>query len=137
MEEELEELPGWTGIKKRMLTNEEKDMPLTAERIRTYEIHVGESFLDQHGSEINLLAVMGFLMALHPHKAKELLEMGNSEYGDLNSLDDIFLPDGWNEKDYSNMLQDVCDFINLTVETKSRLNTILICIDEHYKKSDK
>lgn len=132
MEDEI--LDGFTSIRKRELTDEEANTPITSDRIRSYEIEIGESFIDQHGSGLNRQAIMGFMMARHPDKATELLEMGNSQYLDLNALDDIFMPEGWKEEEYSKMLQDVCDFINLTVATKRRINTILICVDEHYNK---
>jgi hypothetical protein len=130
---EQETIDGY-NIPSRELTEEEATRPLTTDRIRNYEVTVGESFLDTHGSSINLQAIMGFLMARYPEKASELLEMGNNKFGDLNDLNDIFVPSEWTEKLHCEMLQNICDFINLTVSTKKRINKVLIIVDEHYNK---
>lgn len=131
MSTEQETIDGFT-IAKRDLTEEESSRDLTPERIRAFETTVGESFIDTYDHLFNAHAIVGFLMARHPDKASELLAVINTKYPTLNDLNDIFVSD-WNEEDHCKMLQDICDFINLTVKTKARMNSNLIIVAEHYK----
>lgn len=115
----------------RELTEEEKLKEITPERIRNYEIDCGESFLDQHGSTFDTQIVIGFFLAKHPERAVELLEISNSKYAEVLNIEHEFVPE-YNEEEYNKFLQTLCDFVNLTVNTKRRLNQILIQVDEHY-----
>jgi hypothetical protein len=128
--EEQETIDGF-DIPTRELTAEEASRDLTPDRIRDFEIDAGEAFLDQFDHLLNTQAIMGFLMARHPDKASQLLAMGNQKYATLNDLNEIFVPE-WSEENHCKMLQDICDFINLTVNTKKRMNTNLIVHYEHY-----
>jgi hypothetical protein len=115
----------------RELTEEEKSKEVTPERIRNYEIDCGESFLDQHGSTFDIQIVIGFFLARYPERAAELLEIANDEYAEVMNIEHEFVPE-YNEEEYVKFLQTLCDFVNLTVNTKRRINQILIQFNEHY-----
>lgn len=115
-------------LPKRELTEEEATRDITPERIREFENHVGEDFIDQYDHLFNAEIVAGFLLARHPHKATELLEWASGDHASLNDLSEIIEED-------DRRLQDICDYINLTVNLKKRLNMNLIVVVEHYSST--
>lgn len=130
--EEQETVHGYE-IPIRPLNEEEKSRDITPERIRNYETTVGESFLDGHSSLMCIDTVIGFFLARYPEKAVELIRVGNEKFREVLSLEEIFVPE-WDEEENNKFLQTICDYVNLTVKTKARINQVLIQIDEHYNK---
>lgn len=132
----MKELEGFYGIPELELTNEEKQIIVTHERIKEYELTIGESFFDQH-SPIALAPLCGFLMCKKPEHASVIIGILNDKYGEVQSLEEIY--ENWddpleNADDVrEHFFNDVCEFVNLAPNTRSRMNTILISIERFYK----
>lgn len=99
---------------------------VTCERIRDWEHEAGESFLDQTGYIIPHLPLAGFFMAKYPEKASDLIqEVINNKYGEAMSVEHVIVSE-FSEENYNKFFDTLCEYINLTVNTKIRVNYALI-----------
>lgn len=134
--EQVEHLHGYS-IPVRELTPEEANRELTPERFSEFMGEIGEDFLDgRGGGYIPFQVFAGYLIAKEPHLAKEIIEELNNPYGEMLGLQDIinehYDPEGsdW-EKPFNILYTYICDFCNMTVNTKMKINRQLIQILEN------
>jgi len=136
MENELSE-----GVSVIKLTDEQAAMDITIDRIDEYDRYVGEDFIDQNETIINMRMFVGFVMGRHPHRVKKLIDILNSEFGGFwSDIQEVFGDEVEEneENKYDKALemfyQQICDFVNLTVSTKRRFNEILFSVKASYER---
>lgn len=130
---EQETIEGF-DIPLRELTEEEASRPITLERFQDFHYEVGEDFIDQidsvNSSRI-ALQFYGYSIAKHPEWSSKLIESCDvpNPYTQLvQSVYDDF--DTGNDGDL--FYSDFAEFVNFTVDTKKRINQVLIQIEEYY-----
>lgn len=119
----------------RKLTEEEALRPITLSRFSDFHIEVGEDFVDQIGSvndkKIALLFA-GFAMAKHPEWRSELLSQCNQTNVYTQLIQEVYA-DNTSESDCGDTFySDFAEFLNLTIESRKRVNQILIQVAEYY-----
>lgn len=125
----------WLTIPMLVLTEEEKALEITTERISEYHNIIGEDFLEYSSTYIiNRFVFGGYLIGKFPEKASEIIEIVNSPYYELINFYEIFPFD--DEIDQEGLYQHVIEFANLTVNTKARFNEILISVKYHDMDED-
>lgn len=114
------------------LTEEEKSMKITIDRINEYHYQIGEDFLEYSQDYLlDRYVFGGYLIAKYPEKSLEIIEIMNDECYEVHNFAELF---PYNENlDLEEHYIHVCDFANLTVNTKERFNEVLISVKEHYK----
>lgn len=99
--------------------------PVTLERWKEWENNIGEMFIDQNSHLLSHLPIAGYFMAKYPEHATEIIdEVINNKFGEVLGLKDII--EGDDEEKYEEFIQHLCDYINLTTNTKARVNYHLI-----------
>ena len=127
------------SILKIELTEEELMVPVTMERICAYHYEVGETFLDQHESIVNHNLLCGFLLAKYPNDAQEIIYSSN--FGGALDIHEFSFYENYDTDDNQDgaleeSLVDFCEFVNLTVHSKKRINEILITVERHHGGDD-
>lgn len=124
---------GWNGDddqKFRQLTYKETMMPITYDRISHFHGVVGEDLIDQH-DHVNDKVLGGFLLGRTPERAEKILKEINSSWGP--SWEDIYDDEGTGDG-YEEFYTLFAEFLNLTVATRARYNTVLILTNELYNE---
>ena len=115
----------------RELTEEEAAREITLERFNDYHDDAGEDWWDQEGSMISKDFFLGYLLGRFPEKYQKVLEMVNDKYQDAA---DVF-GELYEEEICDEFYTILADFINLTVNTKKKINEVLINTYEYYNKN--
>ena len=136
MSEEKETISGF-DIEKRELTQEEKNLDITIERIRNFHYDAGEDLLDQVGYEFgNAFIFAGFILHKHSQHSKMILDHVNENQKnlDIHCFNELDIYEYNEEDDIDGIYYDLVEFLNLTEHAKARANQILIQVDEYYNK---
>lgn len=132
-EDEIENVPGLT-IPKVELTDEEAALPITMERLNAYHNEIEDDFLDASGDIIYVKTYAGYLMHKYPEKALQILNIINNYKclcaSDLIEIYELKDFEGENDLFYA----DYIEFINLTINSKRRMNEILISVERYYAR---
>jgi hypothetical protein len=131
MEEET--IEGFT-IPFRELTEEEASRTITLERFIDFHHEVGEDFVDQIGSVNDTriaLIFAGFAMSKHPEWSTEILSQCNRDSVYTQLIKDVYAE---YETAYSDetFYSEFAEFLNLTIESRKRVNQVLIQVAEYY-----
>ncbi len=132
--EEVETINGF-DIPKRELNDEEASRDITIKRIQTFHYTAGEDFLDSTG-EGNIFIFCGWLMHKYPELSKEILEIANNKYGEIQDFKEMYEFGYDKELDIDKIYIDFAEFCNQTEFLKERVNQVLIQIAEYYKEEE-
>jgi hypothetical protein len=95
--------------------------------IENWELEMGESFLDYHGSDIDEKVFGGFLMAKEPELSLEIIEELNNPYCEVQNFREA-LYNKYNEENgyynnvhYDKLIEYVVEFANLTENTRAKI----------------
>lgn len=91
--------------------------------IKYWEYDMGESFLDYHGSEIGTPVFSGFLLAKEPTLADSIIRTGNAPFSEVQNFEEVLeeIYDEDDEAAYFKLLEYVCEYVNLTINTRRRV----------------
>ena len=123
------------GIVKRELTEEEKQRPITLDRIQDFHMQAGEDFLDCVDSlnHKNIARQFGgFAMAKRPELAEEIISTCNEDPLYTQMIQDIY--DCKYEGEGNEFYEDFAEFLNFTKLSKEKANQVLIQMDENYSR---
>ena len=117
-------------MEQRELTEEEVAREITLERFDDYHADAGEDWWDDNGGIINKNFFLGYLLARFPESYDKILEVANDKDKDVP---DVF-GELYEEEVCDLFYQTLADFLNLTVNTKKKVNEVLINTYEYYNK---
>jgi hypothetical protein len=121
------------SIPKRQLTQEEASRDVTFERISNFHHDAGEDYLDTCSLDKQAEKIfLGFLLAKHPELSKEILKVANGGYIDCEFYT-LFEQEG-DKQDSDTFYSLFAEFVNCTEGLKSRVNQVLIQVDEYYNQ---
>jgi len=117
-------------MEQRELTEEEAARDITLERFNDYHVDAGEDWWDDYQTLVPSNTFIGYLLGRFPERNIEILKVGNDKYA---TASDIF--GELHIKEVSDEFYTIlADFINLTVNTKKKVNEVLINTYEYYNK---
>jgi hypothetical protein len=132
--EEQETIEGF-NIPLRELTLEESLRPITLARFNDFHYEVGEDFIDQIGS-VNTARIAfifaGFAIAKHPDWSIDLLDQCNRSSVYIQLIKDVYAENTSDSDQDDTFYSEFAEFLNLTIETKKRVNQVLIQVEEYY-----
>lgn len=130
----IENVHGHT-IPRRLLTESESTRKVTLDRFDNYHHAVGEDFVDQHEVFFNERFVAGYILCKYPDWNKELIDAINQKYSSVGTILEVYkekIED--DETSINTFYSDLSEFINLTVQTKEKVNQVLIQLEEYHMK---